>query len=290
MHIFASPHLSGCGAYIEPPTGHFRIFRTPGPEIVEYELDAEGDVVLDAEGQPSIVEVRHPPILQGYVMQAGRKYLDWDVPTGEEVTYRLEVSEDGTDGSWRVADTVRFTLVPETHYSALEDGGLYDVVNPRDALVVFLGTRLAALARQGALYVRSEAHKRRYRVTTHHEFGEAEVPIIAVGLAYGTGHAADLGWTMTEEHLKLVMEGVSYDKRERDSLTRVLRGLIGEISWFLEDLGCVNVSYGELTEFIGEQEPNTYRLTMAIGLTAFTHVGVRSSGWSLLPQGGWVSL
>lgn len=287
MYEPIAPHPSGVGVFLCPPEGYFRVFRTPGPEVVVYEVDENGDVLLDAEEQPKVLEVQHPPILDGNQRYGHRRYLDWDVPMDTPLTYRIESSRDGA--TWTVYAQGTLTLEPQLAYSAIDDDVLTDVINPRDAVIVFLSTRLAQLARQGTLYVRSEAHRRRFNVTAADAFGETEAPIIGVRLGGGTGDQGDLGWNFTEERLKLELTCFSFDRRERDSLTRALRGLFSELARFLEDLGASSISYGELDESTQVADPYGYLTTLAVGLTLYTYVHPAAPTWQLVDGAAWVS-
>lgn len=181
-------------------------------------------------------------------------------------------------------------MTPNVRYSAVEDGSAMDVLSPRDMLVVYLSIRLAQIARDGALYVRSDAHKKRFNVKADHTFDEAETPVISVGLSGGMGGQGDLGWNFTEERLKFTLTAFSFDKSERDSLTRVLRGLIGEIAWFLGDLGCDEISFGELEEQSVVRQPYGYMTKLAIGVKVYTYIRAVSQGWQLTPSAGWISV
>jgi hypothetical protein len=284
------PHPSGCGAYIQPPRfTYYRFWRDPCPTEDVFAVDAKGNIILSPDTrQPTYISTAQIPVLQGYTDQA-RRYLDWEVPVGVPFTYRLELSVL-EDGPWvQVQDWV-LDLQPTMSYSAIEDGENYDVSNPRDALVVFYGTRLAQLARAGKLYTRNKAYRKKYNTTTAYSFDDADMPVLSIGLGYGSGHGGDLGWNLTEENIRLDIVGMAADKLERDSLTAALRGLVAEVDLFLGDLGCVETSYGQLRETEQHSEPMLYLIEQSITTTLYTHIHIDSGAWELIPIGGWAGI
>ena len=286
---YFSSHPSGVGLYISPPLGvYYRVIRTPGPEEVVFQEDEDGNAALDDAGQPILISRTPVPVLHGFTRKPCR-YLDWDVPVETDVTYTIYTSdtENGTYAPY--FRQVMHTSV-DTSYSALEDSDMNDVVNIRDAMVVYLSTRLGQLARQGKVYTRQPGHRMKYNVTTEYEYADADLPIVSVGLGYGTGSSACLGWELTEEILTLKIVGAAMNKQERDTLTNALRGLIHEIDYFLQDLGCMESSYGHLVEGVQHSSPTVYLLEMDISTTTFAHIAVRETPWQLVPIGGWAGI
>lgn len=284
---FFTEHPSGVGYYISPPVGmHYRIWRTPGPQEVTYPLDARGNAALDDEDQPLPPTVRDLPLLYGY-SDVGRRFLDWDAPVDQDVTYWVETGPT-PEGPWKTIHRIKLRCAPEMTYSVLSDSGIQDVMNIRDALVVFLSVRLAQEARAGRVYTRQLGHRKRFNVVTEYEFAEADLPAVSVGYSYGTGAGADLGVTMMEEIVKIHFEVLCADKRERDSLTSAFRGLLPQIELFLGDLGCIDTTYGELQEVEQGSDPMYYRLSLSISTVLLTQVGYRPAHvWELAPIGGW---
>lgn len=282
-------HSSGVGVLLLPPVNtHYRFWRDPGPFEDVFQTDERGNVVLDETRQPVLLRSDALPVLTGYSVRE-RKFLDWEVSVDEPVHYWLEVAMT-ENGPWTTVQEWRPVLEPQMYYSAMEDGENYDVSNPRDALVVFFGTRLAQLARAGKLYVRNKARRRKYNVTTAYSFDDADMPVLAIGMGYGGGQIGDLGWTVTEETLRLDLVGMAADKGERDSLTLALRGLIAEVNLFLGDLGCVETSFGQMSEEEQHSEPMLYLVKQSIATTVYTHIGIDAGSWELAPVGGWTGI
>lgn len=277
------------GLYIEVPLGvYYQITRTPGPEQVVFEEDEDGNAALDENGQPILISRTDVPILQGFTRKPSR-YLDWDVPVEVDIAYTI-LTCDTVDGVYAPFWQQTMHTSVDTSYSVLEDSDMNDVINIRDAMVVYLSTRLGQLARQGKVYTRQPGHRMKYNVTTEYEYADADLPIVSVGLGYGTGSSACLGWELTEEVLSLKIFGAAMDKRERDTLTGALRGLIHEIDYFLQDLGCMESSYGHLVEGVVHSSPTLYSVEMDISTTAFTQIAVRETPWQLVPVGGWAGI
>ncbi|TDE85579.1 hypothetical protein [Deinococcus sp. S9] len=282
--LSVQPHPSGCGTLVLVAPGvHYRLWRDPGPRVREIELDENGEPLRDPmTGQIlSTATDELVPICQGYETRA-QPYLDWDVPVNQPVTYWLETGP-GEDGPWTEVARETVTPQPELAYSVLEDGITMDALNVRDAIAVFFSTRLAQLAREGRVIARKPEWKLRFPMTVAYDFEDANLPLGAVGMSYGTGTQGDLGWNMTEEDLKFSLTFVAKTREERDSITMAIRGLLQELDWFLGDMGCVNTCAGEMTEGYQNVVPVLYSLELAIGTTSYIWHTSKDFGWRLLP-------
>ena len=281
------PHPSGVGMLIALPLRvHYRLWRDPGPSVPVIHpdsLDEHGDPKRDPEtGQFLYPQgTQAVPILVGYETRP-QPYLDWDVALNVPVTYWIELGESPL-GPWLERGRQTVTPTPELTYSVLEDGLTMDALNIRDAIAVFYSTRLAQLAAEGHVIARKPEWRQRFPMTVAYDFEEANLPLGAVQMSYGTGHQGDLGWNITEEDLKFSLSFVAASREERDSISMAVRGLLQELDWFLGDMGCVNTSAGELVENYQVLTPILYSFELAIGTTAYLWHGTRDLGWKLLP-------
>lgn len=275
------PHPSGVGVYISPPTGvHFRIIRDPAP--VEDIYTAEGEFVESLERD----------VLKGFITTP-RKFLDWDCPTGEEVTYQILISETGEDDTFTLANrgTYTFTLTPKQGYSVLQDGDTFNTPNPRDILKLFFSVKLAELCRVGAIRVKNPGHRAKFPVTTNYQFPEANLPVMSIDLAQGNGGPADIGWGMTESQIKLGIIIAALEAHERDQISMAMVGLMREVDWLLDDLGMINTQYGEMEHGIQHSDPPLYLLNLAVACTGYTYPFDRNvDTWEPLPGTSWVGL
>ena len=282
---FVQPHPAGVGFFILPPRArHFQIWRDPGPSRYDYELDDEGAPLTDPLTNQVIADpvVVPLPILSGYELHP-RPCLDWTAPCDGPVTYWLMVAPS-KDGPWVEDQRIKLEVVSERGYSVLKDGVTMDAFELRDAVAVFFSVRLAQLAAEDHVIARKPEWKKRFPMTVAYDFGEADLPLGAVGLAYGRGGPADLGWNLTEEDFKLSLQFAAKSREERDSITTAVRGLMQELDWFLEDMGCQNTTFGEMVQGYQDTAPVLYTLELAIGTTSYIwHQNRDESQWTMLP-------
>lgn len=282
--MLIEPHPSGTAFFVLLPMKvHYRLWRTPGPVVREIERDENGEPLRDPMTGQILSEATEKaiPIMTGLEIQP-HPYLDWDVPVGEEVTYWLETGPSD-QGPWTEVARQTVKAEPELTYSVLDDGATMDALNIRDAIGVFFSTRLAQLAREGRVIARKPEWKNRFPMTVAYDFEEANLPLGAVGMSYGTAAPGDIGWTMTEEDLKFSLTFVAQTREERDSVSMAARGLIQELDWFLSDMGCVNTVAGEMVEGYQQVSPVLYSYEFAVGTTSYIFHGARDFGWRLLP-------
>lgn len=248
------PHASGCGVLIAPPL------------FVPYRVYRDGVLILEGiSGNPE-------------------RFLDWDAPSYKEIVYRLETmgeSDYAPSGEYRV------TLRPELTYSAVDDGETYDVVNPRDALVVFFSTRLAQLARAGKLHVKNPNHKAKYQVTTAYQFEDSKMPVLVIDYADGESSQGDIGYEYSEGPCKMDFMLAANTKEERDAVWSAVTGLWKDIEWFLDDLGVMSPMLTNKQNSVQEVEPLLYTLSFSITGQLITWHGERSQPWQILNTTAW---
>ena len=264
-------HPSGVGCFVVVPAGApFRVLRS--------------DIRKGVDGEAGL-------LLRGHC-ERPRRFLDLDVPLNEDVTYTFETLNNQT-GEYEVLDTFSGHLEPQLTYSAVEDADSYDVVSPRDALIIFYSTRLAQLVREGRLYVKGAAqgqsnHHRRYPVSAGYEFRPQDLPVISADHAGSAGALGDLGGNYTEEDIQIEFMAAAASIEERDSLAGAIRGLLKETDAFMEDAGVMLPAF---THFEGGVEPTSpplYTLRWSICGTVYTWHGERELPWEMLPKTGWL--
>lgn len=264
IYPFATPHPSGCGCYLVPPSGvPYKIFRS--------------DVKFGLGRVPGL-------ILQG-VASPGTRYLDWDLPVGKSVTYRLEAGGE--------TEEITVEAEPQNTYSAVNDADMEDAENPRDALVVYYATRLAQLTAKGKVVVNlkdgevESNHARKFSVRTEHNFEEAELPILVLEYEGGEAHGLDLGHEMTEAPFKVEGYFIASSREERDSARQAFVGLWRDTEWFLEDVGCYEADMINIKNSMQPDEPPFYILSFDIVGVFAVDQNAREQTWSMLSRVEW---
>lgn len=258
-------HPSGVGAYITVPSGvPYRIYRL--------------GLKVGLDGIPGLV-------MQGY-SRVPVRYLDIEAPVGKELAYELHLL--GDSGAYEVAERARVTLTPSMTYAAMQDSEAWDVVNPRDALVLYYATRLAQLARSGHLYVRNPDHKLRYEVKVANDFDDHALPVMAALDDDGDAIVGDMGANFTQSVVKVTFVCAAATREERDSLREAVIGLWRETDFFLEDTGMINVMLTNLSSGYEASDPPLHLLRFDVTGEIFTWGGA-TGAWQMLPTTQWRS-
>lgn len=278
----ADVHPSGLGAFITPPVGYFyRIWRTPSPKLATYDEETKeflGDTPV--------------PVLAGFADRYAR-YLDWGAEPnlGQDgkilpTIYRCEAALT-EDGEYVTIWEESLTLTPVLTYSPIQDDLMHSAMDVRSAVIVFFSTRLAELVRSNKLFCKKKRHGLKFPVTPYFDFAPVDLPGLAVEVTSSTAQPFDLGYEMGMEYMELSCNGAALDRAERDGLTNAFRYLARELSWFLEELGCINPVIAEIRNSAEFTEPMTYVTTCTIQLSTYGFGDCIETLWELAPVAHW---
>lgn len=213
-------------------------------------------------------------------------YLDWNVNPRGPTIYRYYRKESGVD---ELAGEVSIECQPNLEWNPLDDPGLTFATNPKDAIVIFFAARLSQMVREGLLAVKNPNHAVKFPVGKAFDFQAPELPVVSVGFSHGAGSPGDVGHSATSEGLQIQVELAAASIAERDSLSRAVRGLYGELEMFMDAIGFLNTVYDNFREyFVADLNPQLFGATITFGTEALTFTRPREERtWQLLPFTGY---
>lgn len=216
-------------------------------------------------------------------------YFDYGFSTREPTVYRYY---NKINNEWVLQQEITAKGNPIMWWNPANEPSNHAAQDPRDALVAFYGVRLAQLTRQGVVRVENPNHKSVFPVHIAYGFDPAVLPSVALRYGNGAGYMADIGRYTMEEVLAVEVSVFAHTQEELDSLTRAMRGMMGELSVYMVAMDCHNIQYGGFQQGImgetskeGTLQSQIYTATMTISCTAYTAMGIDDRRtWRLLPS------
>jgi hypothetical protein len=263
--LYVEPHPSGAGFWLQVDAGEeFKLTR-------EVHIE-EGEVVV-ATG----------------VLEHQQVWLDYGFSPRGTTIYRYYNKD--SSGAWVRRQELSPKPNPQMWWNPFGCPQLQAVKDPRDAMIVFFATRLAALTKQGNIQVNNPNHKTVFPVVVGYGFDTPHLPMVSAHYNNGASAMTDCGSGVMEEVLNIRLNLIAESQFELDQVARAIRGVLPELNLFLYSLDCHNVQYGNMQQGTSAQMEGeaivltVYQATFDISFTSFSFAGYNDPArWKLLPS------